>query len=218
MKNLLYKEFVLCMNLRTVILLSLAPGLIFIPNYPCYVSIYYVCLAMMLLFAFDSSNNDLLFNATLPIRRRDIIKSRVLFIAILEMAEIILCAIAGFVCIFVLGRINLAGISPTVAFLGFSLLLFSVTNFSFCVMYYKNPGTSAYGKSFVVSTIVFWILYALCEIPIWRDTAFGKYIDAVDFMSQIQQLPILGAGIIIYCLMIFFTCRVSEKKFERVNI
>lgn len=218
MKNLLYKEFVLCMNLRTGILLSLAPVLIFIPNYPCYVSVYYVCLATMLLFAFDSSNNDLLFNATLPIRRGDIIKSRVLFIAILEMAEIILCAIAGFVCIFVLGRINLAGISANVAFLGFSLLLFSLTNFSFCVLYYKNPSTSAYGKSFLVSTIVFWIFYALCELPIWSGTAFGKYIAAVDFMSQIKQLPILGAGIIIYWLTIFFTCRVSEKKFEGVSI
>jgi hypothetical protein len=215
-RNLLHKEFSLCVSGQAVVFLCMAPLMMLIPNYPRYVPFFYVTIPILLLFSLSTMNNDALYTGCLPVKKSDVIKARFLLIGFIELAEMIVCVPFGIAANFLLPGGNNAGINSTVAFYGLQLVEFALFNFVFLVPYYKKADKP--GWSFLAASIVYWVLYALLELPVWLKTSFGMFITSLAPGDQVKQLPILAGGMVFWCAMTYLTFRLCAKRFETVNL
>jgi hypothetical protein len=216
MKNLLYKELRLCMNVQICIFLGLGPFMMLIPNYPHYVGFYYSCLSIFLLFTWGMANNDIVYTACLPVRRSDIVKARFLSVVFLELTEIIVSIPFGIAGNILMPQGNKAGINTTTAFYGIQFVLYSLFNVFFLIPCYRKIEKPA--LPFLGGSIAFWAGYAAAELPVWSGSAAGRMITATDAVSQLKQLPVLAAGILVWCAALLVSFRICVKEFDKVNL
>lgn len=219
MKNLLLKEFKLCFLPINYIFLIFAVMLI-IPNYPCYVSFFYLLLNTFWIFKNGDLNKDLQYSLILPIRKSDIVKARVMSVAIYEIVFFILSIPFAILNHKLVPQGNNAGICSNFAFYGLVMIVLTISRFCFFTIYYKKA--EKHEKPLVVSFVVYFVIYFIFECPIWMIKT-GKlqaftFLDKVDMASLIMQLPILIFGIIFYILGFILTYKVSAKEFEKVNL
>ena len=90
MGNLLYKELRLSLHPTSYIFLALSL-LMLVPNYPYYVTFFYMTLAVFFTCLSGRENQDLLYMALLPVRKRDIVSARMVSSCMLELALMVLC-------------------------------------------------------------------------------------------------------------------------------
>lgn len=219
MKNFLYKEFKLCLSAINYLFIAFTL-MILIPNYPCYVPFFYIALSIFFIFNNAELNKDIAYSMILPIKKRDMVKSRIIVVAVYEIISIIFTIPFAILISQVFKIENLAGIDPNVSFYGLIMIPLSLFNYVFLTKYYKKGEKP--GFAFLLASIAFWICYLILEFPIWTKNIFGLnffiMIDKTDFSSQIKQLPILLIGIIIYIVMWFVTYKKSAKNFEQVDL
>lgn len=219
MKNFLEKEIKLCLSTVNILFLFFV-AMIIIPNYPCYVPFFYLCLSIFFIFNNAELNKDIQYSMILPITKKDMVKSRCILVCAYEIAGTIFTIPFAFLIKKLVLQGNMAGIDSNVAFYGLVLIVLTVFNFVFFTSFYKKcekPGTA-----FMKASIFFWTLYIVLEFPIWTKDIFGipffQLLDKTDFASQIRQLPILIVGIAVFIFGWIFTCKKSENLFEKVDL
>lgn len=219
MKNLLLKEFKLCFLPINYIFLIFAVMLI-IPNYPCYVSFFYLLLNTFWIFKNGDLNKDLQYSLILPIRKSDIVKARVMSVAIYEIVFFILSIPFAILNHKFVPQGNNAGINSNFAFFGLVMIVLTISRFCFFTIYYKKA--EKHEKPLIVSFVIYFVIYFIFECPIWMIKS-GKlqsfaFLDKFDWASLFKQLPILILGIIFYILGWILTYKVSAKRFDKVNL
>ena len=219
MKNFLNKEIKLCLSPVNFIFLSFC-CMILIPNYPCYVSFFYLCLSCFFIFNNAELNKDIQYSMILPITKKDIVKSRCILVAAYQLVGAAFCGILAFISKKYFPIENKSGIESNFAFFGLAFILITIFNFSFFTRFYKKaekPGTP-----FFISSILFWVFYFIFELPIWLNTVISipyfKIMDSCDKASLIKQLPVFAAGIVIYGLGWILTYKKSASHFEKVDL
>ncbi len=244
--KLIKKEAILNYNISTVIWCICAIGMYFIPNYPSYIGMFYILLAMMMIFQLGQGANDIVYSVLLPVRKVDTVSARFLYCALLEVGILVVSLIACFIRKSSGYPVNMAGIGLNVAYYGLQMIILSIVNIVFLGNVYKNP--VKVGKPFLVSSILYFVLYAICELPIWVYNAMvsnlekegfdpeiaatevlidkpaialeriGAYIKAMDGAGQLKQLPILIAGIVIYAITWVIVYKRACKQFQAYDI
>lgn len=223
MKNFLNKEIKLCLAPINIVYLIMA-SMTLIPGYPRYVPFFFLCVSTFQIFNNASLNKDMEYSMILPITKKEIVKSRCLLVAVYEIVFTLL-TIPFSIAFFPLTKNiapegNLAGIEANVAFYGLALILISVNHFIFFTMYYKKANKAF--VPFIVSAIVFWVLYIILEMPIWLNNVLNieyfKVLDKFDGPSLIKQVPVLIVGILFFFLSWIATYKISAKKFEKVDL
>ncbi len=216
MKNLLYKEWRLAMHPTTFIFLSFGLMLL-IPNYPAYVALMYMCLSIFFVFLNGRENKDIFFTVTLPIRKRDVVKSRCLMVAGIELSQLLLSVpVAVLNMIIYGGNGNQAGIEPNVAFYGLAFGMFAVFNVVFIPNFYKT----AYkiGIPFLLAGVATLFYYGAAEMMVWIPGPLQTFFDTRDPAMAVAHLPILFAGILVWVLSIVFAYRRGARRFENVDL
>ena len=89
MKNLLYKEFTLAKH-PTMFFFPLFACMLLIPAYPYLVSFMYICLEIFFIFILGRETSDVLYTASLPIPKRDVVKARCVMILIIQLFQVLL--------------------------------------------------------------------------------------------------------------------------------
>ena len=89
MKELLKKEFVLAMHPTAPIFLVLS-AMLLIPNYPYYVVFFYTGLAIFFTCLNGRENHDIAYTVQLPVKKSDVVKSRFLFVLVLEGLQMLI--------------------------------------------------------------------------------------------------------------------------------
>ena len=110
---------------------------------------------------------------------------------------------------------NPVGIEPNPAFYGFVLIMFTIFNVIFLTQFYKTAYNV--GKAFIIAQIPLW-LYIIVMEALVHFPAPGTYLDTTNPSMMLRQLPFLAAGIVIYILGMFLACRVSIRRFEKVDL
>lgn len=219
MKNFLYKEFKLCMGPVNWLFLVF-PVMLLIPNYPAYVPYFYICLSVFFIFNNAELSKDLQYSMVLPIKKSDIVKSRCLLIAAYEVLTLVVGIPFTFISIKLIGAGNAAGIDPNVAFFGLVLIPLTCFNYVLLTKFYKKAEKP--GLPFLFGSIAFFVVYALLELPVWTknitNIEFFQFLDKTDAASQIKQIPVLLCGIVIFVCGWILTCKVSSKRFEKVDL
>lgn len=165
MKALLQKEFKLAMHPTAPMFLCLS-AMALIPNYPYYVSFFYLTLAVFFICLSGRENQDVFYTLLLPIRKRDVVKARMIFVICLELVQVLVTVPFAVLRQHLSLSQNVVGIEANIAFFGFAFLLLGIYNLVFFSMYYKD--VKKVGKAFAVASIVVFIYIMVAEsLDIW---------------------------------------------------
>ena len=217
MKNLLYKEFRLAIH-PTVYIFFLLTALLLVPSYPYYVSFFYLMLGVFLTFKTNRAENDIFYSALLPVRKGDVVRARVLAVALLELANIVI-AIPFAILSAKINPVggNNAGIEPNVAFFGLSFLMYGGFNFIFFPIFYKTGRSE--GKAFLWSGVFTLLYIAVAEsLAQYIPSPVSAYLDTAEKAAQLRQLPVLLGGIVLWAVLTLLSAKRSAERFEKVDL
>lgn len=214
MKALLYKQ--LRLNCHPMTLVFLLAGVFFIiPNSPYTVAFFYVTLGLFFMFMNTREQRDADYAAVLPVRKADTVKAACLFAVLVQLVSLVLAVPFAFLSV----RINpngnnAAGLDANVTLFALAFLLFAVFNAVFLPSFYRTGykvGVSFLKASVCVAPVVI-LDVVLSHIP-------GlEWLDGTDTASFLRQLPILAVCAAVYVILTLLACRLSVKRYEKVDL
>lgn len=217
MRDLLVKEFRLARH-PTLFIFPFLGMMLLIPGYPYFVAFIYTCLSVFFIFLQGRENRDILFTVSLPVNKRDVVKARCCFIAIIEVFEILVAipfAIIG-IKINPNPEGNIVGMEANVAFFGFVFILYALFNLIFLPIFYKTAYRAGIALLFASMAIGLYIV--AIEGSIHLVPSLKSFLDTTAPAAQIAQLPILAAGIMIFAAFTYLAFRISASRFTRVDM
>ena len=222
--NLLKKELVLGNTMQTVIWSICCFGMYFIPSYPSYVGPFYITLCIMMTFALNQSSHDILYTVLLPVRKIDTVKARFLYCGLVEILSLLLALIPTIIRYSIPSfPKNLAGINTTPAYFGLQLILYAIFNLIFLGNVYKNPLKP--GVRYFIGAVVYFVVYALFELPVWMYYANkGPLVSVGQMLTDMsgaflnRQFIVLFGGILIFAGVWVLTFGRAAKQFEKYDL
>lgn len=215
MSKLLKKEFLLSMHPITPLMLGLS-AMVLIPNYPYTVMFFYMTLAIFFTCMMGRENHDVTYTMTLPVAKSDIVKSRICFVVILELVQMLLLIPFSILRRHLITMGNEAGMDANIALFAEGFLLFGIFNLIFFHGYYRN--VDKVGISFIKATIVFFVIVAMDAVGTHAVPFLKDCLDTPDPQYLEYKLIALGVGIGFYLIMTIGVCRVSIHNFERQDL
>ena len=215
MKKLLIKDFRLAIH-PTVFLFWLLSAMLIIPNYPYYVILFYSALSLFFVCLNGRENHDIEFSMMLPIRKRDVVRARICFAVTVQAVQLIIAIPFAFLRQRLPIGGNQVGMDANIAFFGLALLLLGIFNLQFFTGYYRAP--AKVGKTFAVSSTLFFAAIAVLETLSHVLPFFRNRLDTPDPFFLSEKLTVLAAGLAAYILLTLLACRISERRFEALDI
>ncbi len=217
MKALLYKEFKLALHPTTYLFMAIG-AMLLIPSYPYYVAFVYTCLGIFFIFLNARENKDIIYTVSLPVRKSDVVKSRVVTVAIVELLQLAIgvpFAIIG-------ARINpnptgnQAGIEANAAFFGLVLIMYAIFNAIYLPGFYKTA--QKVGLPLIFASIALTIYVVAAEVAVQMVPFLKTHLDTHDTAMAVYQMPILIAGLLIFGVSLWLIYRKSAANFEKVDL
>lgn len=211
MMTLLYKELRLCAHPTSVVFAFLG-CLVLVPAYPYSVIFLFGCLAPYITFVNARETNDAWYTATLPVTKRESVRAKCVLIVSLQLFQLL------FSIPFTLLRRalgvpnNPVGLDATLAWYGFGLMIYAAFDLAFFPAFYKS-GYKA-GKAFIVASVP--LLLGMIAVESAAHIPALAWLDSDEHWRR--QLPVLLAGAACYASLLPLACRISEGRFERVDL
>lgn len=212
---LLKKEFSLALHPASALFVFFA-AMVFIPNYPYEVMFFFSGLSAFFICLTGRENKDLSFTCVLPVRKREVAAARVLFCVILQLAQIALCVPFIAIKSAFIDMPNLAGMEANAAFLGFGLFMLGTFDLLFFPPYFKNP--AKVGKPFAVASVVLFLIIAALTACCQAVPFFRSVLDTRDPLHFGAKAVVFALGAAFYAVAVFFTCKLSQKNFEKADL
>ena len=213
MKQLLYKDFKLAIN-PLYYLVALLSALILIPNWPYFIALmYFFFIVVPNIFATGKASGDISFSVMMPVRKRDVVGSRILSIIIIELLQLIVAGVFAIVNMELYpGGSNL--LDPNFAFFGFAFIMFAVFNAIFFPMFYKT----AYkvGIPVILAMIVAVVFAVVVEVVVLLVPAVRTVLEAPQYIGV--QLGVLAVGVVIFIIANYAAYKASAKRFEKLDL
>ena len=226
MFKLLKKELTLSINPQTIIF-SLLVLLIVIPSWPAAVGFMYPLSGLMVIFPLALANHDIEYTALLPIKKGDIVKSKVLFIVFIELATILISIPAALIRNLVLtpsaiasaeqaaeeaeNITYLSSVGPTFITYGIILLGYSIFNIILIPQYYKNPYKKITGPQLISMFSMLVILGAGTAVQVVLSNIGGTpYL--------IGTIVTIALGVILYVLLTIIAEKRGEKQIYKIDL
>lgn len=217
MKNLLIKELRLSTMPLTYIFLCFAL-MTFIPGYPILCGAFFFCLGMFQSYQASREANDIMYSVLLPVAKRDVVKAKYLAAAVLQIAMFVLCAVCTVIRMVFLSGAGVyeanALMAANLVYLAFILVIFAAFNFIFIGGFFKTA--YGVGKPFIVFIIVNFVIIAIAE-ALHHLPGLG-WTNALGFSHAGGQLMILAAAAIIYVVATMILCKISQSRFENIDL
>lgn len=211
--NLLYKELRLAAHPNLYIFTMMGP-LLLVPAYPYTMVFLFSCIGNFVNFMYVRETNDIYYTALLPIKKMDVVKSKMLVVVISQLALILISIPFAFLRLLFLSDGNPVGIEANVAYYGFGLMIFAVFNYLFLTGYFKTA--YKFGLPFFIGAAAAAVIAVLAEGIVHIPQL--AWLDSVKMNDQIKQLPIVILGGILYGLAILIAYKKSVKRFAKVNL
>ena len=213
MYNLLYKELRLAAH-PNLFVFTLLGALVIVPAYPYGMVFLFGCLGPYITFTYGREINDIYYTSLLPVKKRDVVKSKVALVVLSQMAQLVISLPFALLRLRLLPEGNPAGIEANVAYYGFGLMVYTIFNVIFLTHFFKTG--YRVGWSFLWAIIPATLGVLLMEIVV-HFPQFA-WLDSVEGAMLFRQLPILLAGILVYILGTAIAYRVSSKRFDIVDL
>lgn len=213
MSKLLYKEWHLAVH-SVVYLFLLIGALLLVPAYPYGMIFFFGCLGLYFTSQFARENADAFYTATLPIKKRHVVKSKCLLFISIELIQLVVCIPFAVIRLWTLPNGNPVGIEANAAYFGVGLIVYTLFNFLYLTVLFQSG--YQVGKAFVVAIIPVSAVIALMEYAVHLPSF--AWLDGVQKEDLLRQLPILAVGALVYVGGNFLTYQVAAGRFERVDL
>jgi hypothetical protein len=215
MLNLLNKEFRLVIS-PLFFLVTLFGALLLIPQWVFFIApMYILFIALPNIIQFSKTQKDMEFTMLLPVRKSDAVRARILAVALVETAQVVVVAIFAAMNIALYHTSNFF-IDPNVAYIGCVFAMFGVFNVVFFPMLYKTAYKLA---APIIVALTLTILFAgVIELLVVTVPAVTRALDGISRAALIGQIPVLLCGIAAFMLLTWASMRASIKRFEKVNL
>ena len=217
MRNVLLKEMKLAASPLSY-LFTVFGLMFFLPGYPVLCGAFFVTLGIFQSFQSARETNDILFSALLPTAKSDVVKGKYLFVCLIELCSLVLMAGAAVVRMTLLkdvpAYLNNALMNANLFALGTAFFIFGLFNSVFVGGFFRTA--YKFAKPFVTYIVLAFLTVGAAEtlhhIPgLEALNAFGTEHIAL-------QLSLLAAGIILWLALTCFSCRLSCRRFEKIDL
>lgn len=211
MKNLVYKEFKLSINKFFVILPFVLALLLFIPQWIYTIAFsYFFWISVSTIFSAYNAQEDMSFCSTLPVTKRDIVKSKIAAFFILEGLHIVTGLAVGLIHNEIYGSYNFL-LDINIAFVGIILGMYSLFNIIFLPMYYKSA--YFFGKPVTYASAAALIYAFMFEYGVIRFEFIRNIVE-----GDVQtQMIFLGVSVIIMIVVNYIAIVKSIGNFESIK-
>ena len=216
--QLLKKEFSLCLHATSAMFLAFC-AFVFIPNYPYEVMFFFSGLSVFFVCLTARENGDTAFSCTLPVRKREVAVSRVLFCAIFQTALLLLTGISVAVKENVFpaqAQINLAGSTANLALLGHGGVLLGLFNLIFFPWHFKNP--TKVGLPFFVAALAQFVLIGLLIVLRFVCPVYCDLLVAPDPENMGVKASFFSVGIVFYLGATALSAYLAARRFEKTDL
>lgn len=217
MKNLLLKEFKLA-TLPLTYLFLLFALMTFIPGYPILCGAFFVCLGIFQSYQRNREDNDILYSVLLPVSKKDVVKAKYMSVVLLQVTAFAICTVCTVVRMTFLSDVEIyttnALMGANFVFLAFVLMIFATFNVIFVGGFFKTA--YGIGKPFVTFIVVNFLIIGLAEI-LHHLPGLG-WLNVLDFSRFGEHFLILMIAMIVYVAFTVISCRVSQSRFEKIDL
>ncbi len=216
MKNLIYKEFKLSIHKSFYLLIPLLSILILIPNWLYFIALmYFFFISVPNIFAAYNTQKDIQFTACMPVKKSDIVKSKIAAISILELIHLFTALIFGLININLIKHDNFF-LNIGLSFFGLALIMFGIFNLIFFIMYFKTA--YKYGIPLIVAILTTLIFATIIEFSVILNPVINNFLEGKSNSMVIFQLGILLFGILFFICSNIITFKISKRRFELVEL
>ncbi len=131
MKKLLYKEMKLSANPLSYWFITFS-AMTMIPRYPILVGSFFICLGIFYTYQQVREYDDITYTVMLPVRKKDVVSAKYLFVLFIELMAFVLCALLTIIRMKFLGNAAPYVTNPLMnanaAYLGYLLAVFASFN------------------------------------------------------------------------------------------
>lgn len=216
MRKLLYKEMKLSANPLSYWFITFS-AMTMIPRYPILVGSFFICLGIFYTYQQVREYDDITYTVMLPVRKKDVVSAKYLFVLFIELMAFVLCALLTIIRMKFLGNAAPYVTNPLMnanaAYLGYLLAVFASFNGIFLAGFFKT----AYkiGKPFILFCVVGSIIIFMGEVL--------HHIPGLESLNDpanlsILQVAILAIGITVFMLCTWFSYKKALKDFEEINL
>lgn len=213
MFNLLYKELRLAAH-PTLFVFTLMGVLVIVPSYPYGVVFLFGCLAPFITFMYGRETGDIYYTALLPVKKRDVVKSKCLLMALVQLTQLLISVPFAILRTHLLPQGNPVGIEANVAYYGFGLIIFAIFNSIFLPQFFKTA--HRVGHAFLLASIPAFAGIVIMETLVHLPAL--EWLDSVSGAGLLRQLPILLLGAGVYAAAMPLACRAAAARFEKVDL
>lgn len=215
MAKLLKKEIVLFTHPTSWMFLAFG-AMMLIPGYPMYIPLFWATLGLFYACIGARENNDLYYTLLLPVRKRDAVRARGLYFALMELLQMLACVPFAILRYVLNIGPNNAGMDVNLALFGLGLALMGLFNLLFLPRLYKNP--AAVGKPFLIVTALVFLYIAAAEVCCFAIPFFRDVLDTPDPQHLGVKLLVLILGAALFALFTYLGTRKAENIFEKVDL
>ena len=216
MKKLFYKEMKLSANPLTYWFIAFS-AMTMIPNYPILVGSFFICLGIFHTYQQIREYDDVTYTVMLPVKKRDIVTAKYLFVLFIELTAFILCTLLTIIRMKILGTaVPYATnqlMNANMAYLGYTMIVFAVFNSIFLAGFFKT--TYKIGKPFFIFCVVSFIIIIMGEIL--------HHIPDLESLNNpsnlsMPQVVIFAIGVVVFMLCTWLSYQKAVKDFEGIDL
>ena len=216
MKKLFYKEMKLSANPLTYLFIAFS-AMTMIPSYPILVGSFFICLGIFHTYQQIREYDDVTYTVMLPVKKRDIVTAKYLFVLFIELTAFILCTLLTIIRMKILGTaVPYATnqlMNANMAYLGYIVIVFAVFNSIFLAGFFKT--TYKIGKPFFIFCVVSFIIIIMGEIL--------HHIPDLESLNNpsnlsMPQIVIFAIGIVVFMLCTWLSYQKAVKDFESIDL
>lgn len=215
MKNLLIKELRLFASILSWLFLSFA-AMTLIPGYPILLGSFFVCLGIFQSFQTVRETNDVLYTVLLPVDKGDAVRAKYIFVCFIEiLAWLLMAALTALRMTVLADAAAYVGnplMDANLVYLAYAAVVFALFNALFLGGFFKTG--YKLGMPFV-----FFIIAAMLTVGVAETL---HHIPGLEFLNGNDapgaQGAILAAGLAVYALVTWASCRRSRQRFEKLDL
>ena len=217
MSALLKKELRLSASILSYLFLGFA-FMVLLPGYPILCGAFFITLGLFQSFQSAREANDIVYSALLPIAKRDVVKGKLLFCAVIELVGFLLMAALTLLRMTLLSdapvyRQNLL-MNANPFFLAVALLLFGLFNLVFVAGFFKTA--YKFARPFVTYIIVCFLVIGLAEAL--HHVPGLEALNAFGFEHPLLQGSLLLVGVLLYGLLSALAYALACARFENIDL
>ena len=216
MKKLLYKEMKLSANPLSYWFIAFS-AMTMTPRYPILVGSFFICLGIFYTYQQIREYDDITYTVMLPVKKKDVVTAKYLFVLFIEFIAFILCALITIIRMSSLGNAAPYVTNPLMnanaAYLGHVMIVFAVFNSIFLAGFFKT--TYKIGKPFFIFCVVSFIIIIMGEIL--------HHIPDLESLNNpsnlsMPQIVIFAIGIVVFMLCTWLSYQKAVKDFESIDL